>query len=351
MVTFFIRLASIIFWSVVIIACLIMPSYLHNSFGKKTINVFTWSNLLDAKYLREFQKETGIKVNLNYYESNEELLGKLGAGDVGYDLIVPSDYAVDWMIKKDMLKKLDKSRLTFLNRIDKKLLHNYYDPHNDYSVPYFWGVYGIIMNTDYYAQKDIPRSFKLIFDQRYVPYKICMPGNSREVIMMAAYYLFGDVYSLLDKDKREQVKELLIKQKKWVACYSDERIEYPITSRICSAVLALSPEFWRVKNECPQADFVVPKEGAFAVIDNFVIPKKSQKENLVYELLNHLYSDACVIHHSEQFGLCPPVAISDVKKYESFCSLVKDVHTIMFFDTNKIPDAIFNAIWIELMAA
>lgn len=133
-----VRTASILFWSIFIMLCLVVPSYLTKNSGQQTINVFTWSNLLDAKYLRKFQCETGIKVNLNYYESNEELLGKLSASDAGYDLILPSDYAVDWMIKRDMLKKLDKTQLHFLDRLDKRLIGNYYDPDNSYSVPYFW---------------------------------------------------------------------------------------------------------------------------------------------------------------------------------------------------------------------
>ena len=346
-----VRTASILFWSVFIMVCLVVPSYLTKNLGQQTINVFTWSNLLDAKYLRKFQNETGIKVNLNYYESNEELLGKLSASDTGYDLILPSDYAVDWMIKRNMLKKLDKTQLHFLDRLDKRLVGNYYDPDNNYSVPYFWGVYGMIINTDFYKDQKIIPSFKLVFDRQYVPYKVCMPGNAREVIMMAAFYLFGDIHALLDVEKRKQVKELLIAQKSWVACYSDERVEYPITSRVCSAVLALSPEFWRTNQAFPRAAFVAPKEGVFAVIDNFVIPKKSEKEHLVYILLNYLYGDECVTHHSELFGSCPPVRIADAEKSESFCSLVKDVDSVIFFDSNKIPDEVFNEIWMELMAA
>ena len=276
-------------------------------------------------------------------------MGKLRTSDDGYYLIFSSDYAVDWMIKNGMLKKIDTSRLSFFNRLDPKLMHNYFDPNNEYSIPYFWGVYGIIINKNYYPTT-IPRDFKLIFDKKYVPHQVCMPGNAREVIMIATYYLFGDIDALLDPIKRDQVKNLLIQQKKWVASYSDERTEYEITSRTCSAVLALSSDAWRVKQEYDNIEFVIPSEAAFTVIDNFVIPKNTQKENFIYTFLDYLYSDEAIIHHSKRYGMCSPVKIKNTQEDVTLCSLVDDIDKLMFF-TSNVPDAIFNDIWMALMAA
>ncbi len=349
MIKLLMRALSIIFWTVIIIMFLMLPPKIIGWFERKTLNIFTWSYLLDAQYLRKFEKETGIKVNLSYYESNEELLGKLAASNSGYDLIIPSDYAVDWMIKKDMLKKIDISRLSFFNRLDPKLMHNYFDPNNEYSIPYFWGVYGIIINNNYYPPV-IPRDFKLIFDKKYVPQRVCMPGNAREVIMMATNYLFGDIDALLDPVKREQVKDLLIQQKEWVACYSDERPEYAITSRTCSAVLALSPDAWRVKKEYDNIEFIIPPGAVFAVIDNFVIPKDSQKEDFIYTFLEFLYSDEAIMHHSKRFGMCPPVKIKNREEDLLLCAIIGDIDNLRFFKS-QVPDALFNEVWMALMAA
>jgi len=344
-----VRLLSVIFWTVIIIMFLVLPPKILGWFERKTLNVFTWSYLIDAQYVQQFEKDMGIKVNLSYYESNEELLGKMRASDSGYDLIIPSDYAVDWMIKKGMLKKIDISRLSFFNRLDPKLMHNYFDPNNEYSIPYFWGVYGIVINKDYYPTT-ITKDFKLIFDKKYEPQHICMPGNAREVIMMAAYYLFGDINVLLNPIKRKQVRDLLIEQKKWVESYSDERVEYAVISRTCSAVLALSPDAWRIKKEYDNIEFIIPPGPAFTVIDSFVIPRNTKKEDIVYKFLNYLYSDEAIIHHSKKYGMCPPVKIKNTANKDALCSLVSGVNRFMFFNSN-IPDSIFNDIWMALMAA
>jgi len=351
MVNIFVRAFSIFFWAVVILILLIVPPKLLNSFETKTLNIFTWSSLLDPHYFKKFQEETGIKINISYYESNEELLGKLGAGDSGYDLIVPSDYAVYKLIKKGVLKQIDTSRLTFFDKLDTRLMHNYFDPQNEYSIPYFWGVYGIIINTDYYPHR-VPESFSLIFDQHFVVDKICMPGNAREVVLMATYYLFDDFNALLDPAKREQVKDLLIAQKKWVACYSDERTEYSIVSRTCTAVLALNPDLWRIKRDRAKstAEFILPQEASFVVIDNFAIPKASSKEDLIYTFLNYLYSDSAMFHHAQQFGMCMPIEVGVMQEQLPAYDITKNIRSLTFFHT-EVPDEILNEVWMALMAA
>jgi len=330
---------------------LVIPPKIMGSLETKTLNIFTWSTLIDAHYLKKFQKETGIKINLSYYESNEELLGKLSSSNSEYDLIVPSDYAVHMMIKKGMLKKIDHSRLTFFDRLDERLIHNYFDPENEYSIPYFWGVYGTVINKEYYPH-EVPHSFSLVFDPQFVVNKICMPGNAREVIMMATYYLFNDLNALLDPAKREQVKQLLIQQKKWVAGYSDERTEYSILSHTCSAALALSMDIWRIKGEGRMSNiaFILPKEASFAVIDNFVIPKTSQKEDLIYTFLNYLYSNDAIVHHSEKFGMCAPVKVTDTKQKPFSCSITDNINNLVFFHSD-VSAEILNDVWMALMAA
>lgn len=344
------RTLSILFWALVIIGFLVIPTRILHLFEEKTLNIFTWSHVLDPAYIRKFQQDTGIKVNVSYFESNEELLGKLGLKDSGYDLIVPSDYAVAWMVKKDLLKPIDRKRLTFFDRIDSRLLGNYFDPDNRYSLPYFWGVYSVIINKNYY-QGAYPHDLKLIFDKTYVPHFVCMPSNARELIMLASIYLFGSIGSLLDEHKREQVKQLLLEQKKWVSNYSDERVEYLIGSRTCGAALALSTDYQRIEKENKHVDLIIPQDGAVAVIDSFVIAKTSKKDELIYQFLNYMYRDESVIHHAKTFGVCPPTIGSNFQSSSTVCKRLEEIKSFTFFDAQNIPDAIFNDIWIALMAA
>jgi spermidine/putrescine transport system substrate-binding protein len=94
--------------------------------------------------LERFERETGIRLHVSYYETNEELFSKLRAtkGE-GYDLVIPSDYVVELMIKEGLLQKIDRTKVHAWSELDPKLLSLYFDPHNDYTIPYFWAVYGL----------------------------------------------------------------------------------------------------------------------------------------------------------------------------------------------------------------
>ncbi len=160
------RTSIILSWICLIILSLYWPKINFFSYEKNTINVFTWGDILDLKVVADFEKDTGIKVKFNYYSSNEELLVKLKAtkGE-GYDLIVPSDYAVDNLIKENLLKKIDKSKLTFWHQINPNLLSHFFDPHNNYSIPFAWEIFVLGINKDYFAHYKEPNSWGLLFDQ------------------------------------------------------------------------------------------------------------------------------------------------------------------------------------------
>lgn len=112
------------------------------------INVFVWTEYVSDAAIEAFEKDTGIKVNLSTYSSNEDLLAKLKSESEGtYDVILPSDYAVEYLIAQDKLEALDKDKLTNLSNIDDTYLDESYDPGNVYSVPYEGGVACIAVNT------------------------------------------------------------------------------------------------------------------------------------------------------------------------------------------------------------
>ena len=141
----------VFFWIFVLYLFLWSPSVSKLFFKKRSISVFTFPQLIDANYVHRFEKETGIGLTISYYENNDELLVKMEkTGGAGYDIIIPSDYTVEKLRNKGLLKKLDKSKLDFIQRIDKKFLHKYFDPENNYSMPYSWETYKIGYNKKYY---------------------------------------------------------------------------------------------------------------------------------------------------------------------------------------------------------
>ncbi|MCX7614919.1 MAG: extracellular solute-binding protein, partial [Clostridiales bacterium] len=113
---------------------------------KKEINVYNWGEYIDIDLLDQFYKETGIKVNYSTFVSNEDLYTKLKFEDITYDVIIPSDYMIDRMIHEGMLEKLDFKNIPNFSFIRDDLKKPEYDKTGEYSVPYAWGVVGIIYN-------------------------------------------------------------------------------------------------------------------------------------------------------------------------------------------------------------
>lgn len=112
----------------------------------RVVNLAIWSNYITPEMVGEFQKRTGIKIQISNYSSNEELLGKLQAGATGYDVIVPSDYMVFVMAKLKLLRKIEYSKIPNAQNLNSRLKNKPYDPSNTYSLPYGWGTTGIAVN-------------------------------------------------------------------------------------------------------------------------------------------------------------------------------------------------------------
>src|SRR4051812_18408548 len=107
--------------------------------AQPTLNVYNWSGYLPEPVLREFTRTTGIRVNYSTYDSNETLYAKLKASPKSdYDIVVPSSYFVERMVRQGLLQAIDKKRLRHFKNLDTRFLNKPYDPNNQYSIPYLW---------------------------------------------------------------------------------------------------------------------------------------------------------------------------------------------------------------------
>jgi spermidine/putrescine transport system substrate-binding protein len=276
----------------------------------RSINVFVWGDILDTSVVAEFEKETGIKVNMNFYASNEEMLVKLRAtGGQGYDMIIPSDYSVEILVKEGLLKELDKSRLNFLPNLNPKLLGLPFDPGNTYSVPFEWEVFLIGIDKQYFANRSYKPSWNMVFDTNQIDYFVTMMNDPIQMIDLVAFYLYGDVTEVTDTQLQE-ITNLLIRQKQYVNAYADFRADYFLATKNSSAVIASSSYLWRTMKKFPFVGFVMPEEGSFVTVENICIPKPSKKEHLTYELINYLYTRSSMKTHYDNYSIFP--ATTDV---------------------------------------
>jgi len=345
-----VRIGLVLVWVGVLFLFLYTPTLIRWTHrNEKSITVFTWPLIIDANYITAFEKETGIKVYISYYENNEELLTKLKTTHGrGYDLVIPSDYTIEQLIKEGLVKKIDQSKLNFIDRIHPFLKSHYYDPTNEYSLPYFWSVYGLGIDRDAFDDQLPEATWALIFEKDKLKTRVGMTDSAREAIMIAAQYLYGSIDALEEPETQKAVQDLLLKQKTWVEMYSDVRSGDLLASKSCAVVAALSPDITRLKKEYPNIAFVLPKEGSFMLIDAFLIPVLSEKDELVYQFLNYLYRHDVVKHNIERYGFCSPVI--DVQGDKGMeCPDETRIKDLEFF-RSVIPESTINDIWVNLMA-
>lgn len=149
---------------------------------ERVVYVYNWGEYMDESLNDEFTAKTGIKVVYDYFDTNEALYALLKGGSAEYDVIFPSDYMIERMINEDMLAKIDYEKLPNYANIDDKFKDLPYDPQGQYSVPYLWGILGIIYNT---TMVDEPvDSWDILWDEKYSG-DILMIGNQRDAIAVA----------------------------------------------------------------------------------------------------------------------------------------------------------------------
>ena len=169
------------------------------------LNVYNWGEYIDTDLLDRFEQETGIKVIYNTFDSNENLYSRIQT--TSYDVIIPSDYAISRFIDEDMLQPLNFDNIPNMKYIDEKYTHLDFDPDQKYSVPYTWGVVGIVYNTKYVDEADTG-SWDLLWNPKYAN-RTAMFNNSRDALGIALMYL-GCSLNTTDRDELRQAADLII---------------------------------------------------------------------------------------------------------------------------------------------
>ena len=291
---YLVRVAMILIWLGIIAAFLYSP-YLSRFFvNPNSISLYTWADVFDLNHIREFEKSSGIKVNVVYYDSCEELISKveLSKGR-GYDFLLVNDTNVPDLINMDLLVPLDKSQINFWHDLEPNLLHKYYDPTNNYSVPYSLDVCGLGIDLEKFNNEMPEKSWKLIFDPKIALPKIGMMEEGLRSIGIAAQYLYGNVPSV-NPAQLNEIKNLLISQKKLVEVYTELLGDYLLYSRACPVVVTPGAFVYRIMVNDDKIKFLIPQEGGFVVSENFVIMKSCQRPDLVYKFLNFMYQKSMV---------------------------------------------------------
>lgn len=306
-VAFTIKITIVALWIGIICGLLYLPNYIASGLSDKTLNIFTWSGLFDGKILSEFEAKTGVKVNLSYYDSNEELLVKLRATKgVGYDIIIPSDYTVDILRKERLLKELDHTKIEAFKDFNPYLMNHYFDPNNTYSLPYEWSIFGFGIDTDFFKDKKKPATWSAVFAPDLLSFKFVMPNDALLSIPFSAYYLFNSIAEL-DAHKLASIKQALMVQRPWVLAYIDARADYLLATKNCPLVVSSSSYIARSMLEHDFIDFVIPSEGTILTIESIAALKNSKKDDMIYAFINFIYKPEIVKEHFESHLFFPAI--------------------------------------------
>lgn len=234
------------------------------------LNIFIWTEYVPDSVIEKFEKETGIKVNVSTYSSNEDMLAKVKSESEGtYDIVQPSDYMVEQMASQGMLEELKTDELKNLSNIGESYLNPSYDPGNKYSVPYQSGVAGIAVNTSK-VKKDIT-SYDDLFDSS-LKNSIVALDDYRAVIGMTARSMG---YSMNETDPAvlSKIQDKLLTLKNNVKLYDSDSPKSALISGDCTVGYVWSAEIALAMEENPDIKVIYPTEGAYLFMDNWAIPK------------------------------------------------------------------------------
>lgn len=243
---------------------------------EKVLNVYNWGDYIDESVIKDFEKEYGIKVKYETYDTNESMYTKIKSGGSSYDVCIPSDYMIKKMINENMLEKLDFNNIPNYKNIEEKFKNLAFDPKSEYSVPYMWGTFGIIYNSK--MVKEPVDSWNILWDKKYKG-EIVMFNSLRDTIAISLKRLGYSMNSINPKEIEEAKKEL-IKQKPLVRAYVVDEVKDIMRQGEAAMAVVWAGDAVTLIKENPDLKYVIPKEGSNIWFDNMVIPKgaKNKKE-------------------------------------------------------------------------
>lgn len=240
------------------------------------VYVYNWGEYLDPEVIELFEKETGIKVHYEEFETNEEMYTIVATGARTYDVVCPSDYMIQKMLENDLLQEVDFDNISTANNIGSQYYDRAkgFDPENKYCVPYCWGTVGIMYNK---KMVDEPvTSWDILWDDKYKD-SILMQNSVRDAYCVALRKL-GYSINTLDEKELEEATQLLIEQKPLVQAYVVDQVRDKMIKNAAALGVIYSGEAIYMQRENPDLEYVVPEEGSNVWIDGWVVLKDAENK-------------------------------------------------------------------------
>ncbi|MBQ5887366.1 MAG: spermidine/putrescine ABC transporter substrate-binding protein [Clostridia bacterium] len=301
-----------------------------------TLNVYNWGEYIsvddgeDGAFdtVAEFEKLTGIDVVYSTFSTNEELYAKLKMGGGSqYDVIIPSDYMVSRMINEGMLAKLNYDNIPNAKYIREDLRVATSSLAAEYSVPYLWGIVGIIYNTTLVDPEDDVHTWDILWNEKYAN-NILMFQNSRDTVGIALKRL-GYSFNTTNEEEIRSAAHTLVDQKPIVQAYVMDEI----FDKMIGGEAALAPYYAGdaivMMQDNPDLAFAVPVEGTNLFIDSMCIPANSKNKEAAELFINYMCETLVALKNTEYVGYATPHT-------EAFTYLDEEMQTSVTYPDDEV---------------
>ncbi|MBQ9030560.1 MAG: ABC transporter substrate-binding protein [Parasporobacterium sp.] len=285
--------------------------------ASSVLNIYNWGQYISdgtdgyVDVIAEFEAEyPDIRINYMTFDSNETMYTKLKTDPAAFDLIIPSDYMIEKLIREDMLAELNFDNIPNYQYIDDSFKNTSYDPENKYSVPYTWGNVGMIYNSRYVNEEDAT-GWELLWNPTYAG-KILMFDNPRDAFAIAELELG---YSLNTEDEAEllEATQKLIEQKNLVQAYVMDQVFDKMERSEAWIAPYYAGDYLLMAEENPDLEFYFPEEGFNLFIDACCVPKQARNQEAAELFINFLCRPDICGENLEYLGYSVP--ISEAKEY------------------------------------
>ena len=333
--------------------------------GTTTLYVYNWGEYIsdgsedtvdvNAEFERWYFDTYGEKVKVNYstYSSNESMYAKISSGASSYDIIIPSDYMIERLISEDLLAPLDYTNIPNAEYILPNFQNSAYDPdknsdgYNDYSVPYMYGMIGIIYNTTMVDEEDIG-SWDLMWNEKYAG-NILQFNNSRDAFGSAQYYLKKDVNSDNEQDWIDALNKLK-EQKPILQGYVMDEIYNKMENGSAAIAAYYAGDFMTMYENNEDLEFFYPEEGTNLYVDAMCIPKSSQNKLIAERYIDFMlsvdeeYGAPAIANAEYTYYASPNKMVVENEDYIDYMNSIKDGG----YDTMYGTDGIFTSSYENL---
>lgn len=329
-----------------------------------TLNVYNWGEYIsvddgeDGAFdtIAEFEKLTGIDVVYSTFSTNEELYAKLKMGGGSqYDIIIPSDYMVSRMINEGMLTKLNYDNIPNIASIRSDLRLAGSSRAADYSVPYLWGIVGIIYNTTLVDPEDDVHTWDILWNEKYAN-NILMFQNSRDTVGIALKRL-GYSFNTTDEEEIRHAAQTLVNQKPIVQAYVMDEI----FDKMIGGEAALAPYYAGdaivMMQDNPDLAFAVPVEGTNLFVDSMCIPADSKNKEAAEMFINYMCETLVALKNAEYVGYATPHT-------QAFTYLDEEMQTSVTYPDDEVlgkaeayialpsaTTALLDSLWTDILSS